>query len=219
MGLYASFDVCADMGFMEYTPEYGIVPDYSYGCEIFCQTFEEVSKSLCPVDTGYLRSTLSASYNDTFCECETNCEYAQYQEYGTWCMPAQPYFEEALEQAIGSAYEAWVEAQEQAMTEEMELIQMEQEAEAEAKSGRDGGRGNTMGMLRFAASVPLPMRMGMVGGLSFSPTLGGLLLGLALGSAFMMATEIVKTAFDNDNSSKSRAGFSHGLFIPDVIIT
>lgn len=36
MGLYAGFDVCADMGFMEYTPEYGIIPDYSYGCEIFC---------------------------------------------------------------------------------------------------------------------------------------------------------------------------------------
>ena len=97
MGLYASFDVCADMGFIESTPEYGIVPDYSEGCEIFCSTFKEVSQSLCPVDTGYLRSTLTASYNDTFCECETICEYAQYQEYGTWCMAPQPYFEEALE--------------------------------------------------------------------------------------------------------------------------
>jgi hypothetical protein len=104
------------------------------------------------------------------------------------------------------------------MIEEMELIAMEQEAKA--KGGRDGGRGNTMGMLRFSASVPLPMRMGMVGGLSFSPTWGGLLLGLALGSIFTLATEIIKTAFDfNDNSSKSGAGSSHGLFIPDVIIT
>ena len=217
MGLYAGFDVCADMGFMEHTPEYGIIPDYSYGCEIFCQTFEEVSKSLCPVDTGYLRSTLSASYNDTFCECETNCEYAQYQEYGTWCMPAQPYFEEALQQAIGSAYGAWVEAQEQAMREEMELIAMEQEAEA--KSGRGGGRGNTMGALLFASQVGLPMQMGLLGGLSLSPTWGGLFLGLILGSLFTMGSEIIKTAFDfNDNSNKGEAGL-HGLFIPDVIIT
>lgn len=217
MGLYASFDVCADMGFMEYTPEYGIIPDYSYGCEIFCQTFEEVSKSLCPVDTGYLRSTLSASYNDTFCECETNCEYAQYQEYGTWCMPAQPYFEEALQQAIGSAYGAWVEAQEEAMMEEMELIEMEQEAEA--KNGRGGGRGNTAGALLFSAQVGLPMQLGLIGGLSFSPSWGGLLLGLALGSVFTLASEVIKTAFDFNDNGKDGTNFSHGLFIPDVIIT
>lgn len=217
MGLYAGFDVCADMGFMEYTPEYGIVPDYSYGCEIFCQTFEEVSKSLCPVDTGYLRSTLSASYNDTFCECETKCEYAQYQEYGTWCMPAQPYFEEALQKAIGSAYGAWAEAQEQAMMEEMELIAMEQEAKA--KGGREGSRGNTMGALMFSSRVGLPMRMGMIGGLSFSPTWGGLFLGLVLGSFLTMGSEILKTAFDFDgNKGRGWAG-SHSFFVPDVIIT
>ena len=213
MGLYASFDVCADMGFMAQTPEYGIIPDYSEGCEIFCQTFEEVSKSLCPVDTGYLQSTLSASYNDTFCECETNCEYAQYQEYGTWCMPAQPYFEEALMQAISSAFGAWIEAQGQAMEEEMELIAMEQEAKAK------GGRGNTAGALMFSSRGSLPMQIGLIGGLSFSPTFGGLVLGLIIGSFLTMVTEILETAFDFDrNKGRDWAG-SHSFFVPDVIIT
>lgn len=218
MGLYAGFDVCADMGFIESTPEYGIMPDYSEGCEIFCQVFEEVSKSLCPVDTGYLRSTLFASYSGTFCECETNCEYAQYQEYGTWCMPAQPYFEEALAQAISEAFGAWVEAQEQAMEEEMELIAMEEEAEAEAKGGR-GDRGNTVGALMFASRVGLPMQIGLIGGLSFSPTWGGLFLGLVLGSFLTMANEILKTAFDFDGNKSRDWDGSHGFFVPDVIIT
>lgn len=217
MGLYAGFDICADMGFMAYTPEYGIIPDYSEGCEIFCQTFEEVSKSLCPVDTGYLRSTLSASYSDTFCECETNCEYAQYQEYGTWCMPAQPYFEEALIQAISSAYGAWVEAQAMAIEEELALIAEEQEEEA--KNGRGGGRGETFGILMFASRVDLPMQIGLIGGLSFSPTWGGLFLGLVLGSFLTMGSEILKTAFDFDgNKGRGLAG-SHSFFVPDVIIT
>ena len=216
MGLYAGFDVCADMGFIEFTPEYGIVPDYSEGCEIFCSTFKEVSQSLCPVDTGYLRSTLTASYNDTFCECETICEYAQYQEYGTWCMAPQPYFEEALEQAINAAYGAWVDAQEQAIAEEMELIAMEEEEE-EKRSGKNDS--DTMGFLRFSAQVGLPMKLGLAGGLSVSPTFGGLLLGLLFGSALTLGSEMVKSVFDGNSRSKNGISLSNGLFIPDVIIT
>jgi hypothetical protein len=39
MGLLCEFDVVADFGFLDETEEYGIVPDYSEGCEIFIEAF------------------------------------------------------------------------------------------------------------------------------------------------------------------------------------
>ena len=75
-----------------------------------------------------------------------------------------------------------------------------------------------MGALRFSAQVGLPMKLGLIGGLSVSPTFGGLLLGLAFGSALTLGSEMVKSVFD-DNSSKNGISLSNGLFIPDVIIT
>ena len=39
MGLYVEFDVVMDFGYTDQTEEYGIVPDYSEGCEVFVETF------------------------------------------------------------------------------------------------------------------------------------------------------------------------------------
>ncbi len=107
--------------------------DYSEGLQVFCDTFMEVSTAYCPVDTGYLRSTLTAD-NDgiSWAECYTDCEYAQYQEYGTWCMPAQPYFERAVEAAFEEATQYWQIAIDEAMEEEQDELQaMADAAEAE----------------------------------------------------------------------------------------
>ena len=136
----STFDVCADFGFIEETEVYGIVPDYSYGCEVFCNTFIEVAQSIVPVDTGYLRSTLTAYYFDTTCTAETECEYAQYVEYGTWKQAAQPYFEPALEEALNAAAPLWREAEQEAQDEEQQLIELEQMEQQEAM-GMGGGAG------------------------------------------------------------------------------
>ena len=124
MGLYASVDVFSDLQFLPMTPVLGLIPDYSIGCAIFCAVFESVSKSLCPVDTGRLQQSLIADTDGmTYCEAITDCEYAQYQEYGTWCMPAQPYFEVAVETAINMAFDSWKQAEISVFEEEQKTLQ------------------------------------------------------------------------------------------------
>ena len=123
MGLYASVDIFSDLQFTPMTPVLGLIPKYNPGCDVFCSVFENVSKQLCPVDTGRLQASLKAETDGmTYCEAITDCEYAQYQEYGTWCMPAQPYFEIAVETAINSAFDSWKEAEIEAFEEEQNIL-------------------------------------------------------------------------------------------------
>ena len=58
-----------------------------------------------PVDTGYLRSSISGDSDVV----QAEAEYAQYVEYGTWKMDSQPYFESAVEQAASEMGEEWSE--------------------------------------------------------------------------------------------------------------
>lgn len=105
MGLYAEFSPY-DFGFpsdLSASTEDGDVyveVDYSEAIDDAINTFMETATSLVPVDTGYLRSTISASSDgDTVC-FSADAEYAQYPEYGTWCQAEQPYFRPALQEAI-----------------------------------------------------------------------------------------------------------------------
>ena len=79
MGLRATFHM-EDLGFDLYTSELSIPIDYGEGCDVFAETFLDVSTKLVPVDTGYLLSTLAAYSTDDGCICETECEYAQLYE-------------------------------------------------------------------------------------------------------------------------------------------
>lgn len=139
MGLRADFTVF-DLGYAETTEEMGVYIDYSYGCQAFAETFLNVAKDLVPVDTGYLRSTITASASDDGCCCETDCEYAEYVEYGTVYMGAQPYFEPAISAALDAAYPYWDEAVDLALEEEeMLLEEMEESEGGGGRSGRGGG--------------------------------------------------------------------------------
>lgn len=156
MGLFVEFDVIDDLGYLDMTEEYAIVPDYSEGCQVFAITFLEVARQLVPVDTGYLRSTLKAEGYDTYCYAETDCEYAQYPEFGTWCQAEQPYFRPALEQAIMAAKPYWDRAQQQALIEEEMLIEAEEDEEEDdfysTKSSSIGGIG-FMGLIWFLLAM------------------------------------------------------------------
>lgn len=206
MGLYCGFDIVDDFGYTEATKEYHIVPDYREGCEVFVETFLEVSRELVPVDTGYLKSTLSAKFRHTFCECYTHCEYAQYQEYGTWCMPAQPYFEIALEEALFAAEPYWDEAEEEAWEEE-EMLLEEEEEEMMMSMSRGGGGGGINTGLNFS---------------SFGSFIGSLLAMFVV--AFIVVT--IQAMFGRDFSSSSRGGRGRGsgggnggVYVPDIEIT
>ena len=131
MGLYCKFDIIDDYGFIESTDILEIRPDYSDGCQAFVDTFLQVANELVPVDTGYLRSTLTAGWDDTWCYAETQCEYAQYPEYGTWCQMAQPYFEPAIQAALMAAIPLWKQAEEEAKSEEREELAAMEEDEYE----------------------------------------------------------------------------------------
>ena len=139
MGLFVEFDVVEDFDYLAETEEYGIVPDYSEGCRVFVETFLEIAEELVPVDTGYLSSTLTAEDDDTYCYAETECDYAQYPEFGTWCQEAQPYFSPALEEAIEAAKPYWDEAEKEAIEEEQQLKQAKLDSMRESASEGSGG--------------------------------------------------------------------------------
>lgn len=107
MGLYAAlykgnlpeelvFPVSLSGGF---STEVVVYVDYTPAFEAAAETFVDVATSLVPVDTGYLQSTIYAEFDSTSAEFFADAEYAQYVEYGTWKMAAQPYFTPALEAA------------------------------------------------------------------------------------------------------------------------
>lgn len=117
MGLYASFSLSGfpDEVSTDFNGEELSVPiDYSPAYETFVETFMSVATTLVPVDTGYLQSTINAWADEDSAEAEATAEYAQYVEYGTWKMAAQPYFEPALQQAQQAAIEVAIELQDEA---------------------------------------------------------------------------------------------------------
>ena len=212
MGLFADFDIVNDFGYIESTPIYGIYPDYSAGCQVFIQSFIRNSTLLVPVDTGYLRSTLTAGGSDTYCYAETDCEYAQYPEYGTWCQAAQPYFEPALERALAEAAPYWDAAQEEAQMEEEEL-RMEEEAE-QAEEAEEAATMNT-------GSKTSQGGCGLGGGSILGAILAFIII--AIIAFFVEGLKSVFSDVSEDSSNGSSSFFTSSqlvhIFVPEVIIT
>ena len=209
MGLFADFDIVNDFGYIESTPIYGIYPDYSAGCQVFIQSFIRNSTLLVPVDTGYLRSTLTAGGSDTYCYAETDCEYAQYPEYGTWCQAAQPYFEPALERALAEAAPYWDAAQEEAQMEEEELRMEEEAEEAEEAATMNTGSKTSQG------------GFGLGGGSILGAILAFIII--AIIAFFVEGLKSVFSDVSEDSSNGSSSFFTSSqlvhIFVPEVIIT
>ena len=74
--------------------------NYTPAMEAARDTFMDVATSLVPVDTGYLQSTIHAEAGATEVAAFADARYAEYVEYGTYKMSAQPYFEPALKEAL-----------------------------------------------------------------------------------------------------------------------
>ena len=84
--------------------------DYSDAFAEFARAFQSIATDLVPVDTGYLQSTISSSSDDWSMTAYADAEYAQYVEFGTWKMAAQPYFAPALAAAWDEAAPAFEQA-------------------------------------------------------------------------------------------------------------
>lgn len=133
MGLRASFSV-ADLGYPLATPNLQMPISYSAAAETFVRVFLDTAQSLVPVRTGNLMNSIMAESNGSDVLCYTDCEYAQYVEYGTWKQSAQPYFEPALEEAMSEAKTEMDSLYHAALQMEQEEIEKQQE-ETEAQMG------------------------------------------------------------------------------------
>lgn len=70
----------------------------------------EIAKSVCPVDTGTLRESISAECDGNRAEISANTDYASYVEFGTSQMAPQPYLVPSLIEHSDSVLEAMARA-------------------------------------------------------------------------------------------------------------
>lgn len=120
MGLRCSLDDPAGLwGLPTTTPQLFVPVNYSPIIEIFATTVVEQARSMCPVDTGYLQSSISASGGTI----TVGADYAQYVEYGTWKSPAQPFLTPAVQAGAMAAYLQAEQIYQQALQIEAMIIQ------------------------------------------------------------------------------------------------
>ena len=96
--------------------------DYSQAFADFANTFYDIATDLVPVSTGFLQSTIRSESDDFSITAGADANYAQYVEYGTQKMEAQPYFCPALEQAWTSTQSEFQEAINEAQQELIEQM-------------------------------------------------------------------------------------------------
>ncbi len=87
------------------------VDDLAEGALIIAQQAE----NNCPVDTGFLRSTVFVREAGNDVEIGFEAHYASYVEFGTYKMAAQPYLRPAFDQAELQALSAIVDSVEKNM--------------------------------------------------------------------------------------------------------
>lgn len=154
MGLYAEVSI-ADVGPDELTnDEFGVsvLVDYSMAIQGFIDTFMSVATSLCPVRTGYLCGSISAGGGGDYAYAEASAEYAQYVEYGTSRMGAQPFFEPALEEAMAVLGEMAQTALDEAASQLQDIVQsLVDEMMSAVSEMMGGGFGGFMGGLIASA--------------------------------------------------------------------
>lgn len=90
----------AEMGLPPTTSMCHIPIPYGGLWEQMGQSFEEQAKASCPVDTGYLKNHIGHHADSGGVDFWSDAPYSSYQEYGTWKMRANPYFEAAVANAM-----------------------------------------------------------------------------------------------------------------------
>lgn len=143
MGLYCKINLESDWGLPNRTPELGLPIDYTEAINVFSDTFMRLSQEMVPVDTGFLKSSLKSFGDGMTIEAEATADYAQYVEYGTWCCPAQPYFNPAVESASDAAFGVAKQIYDRAMEQEAEIVRQQLIAEAQS---RVSNQANALGL-------------------------------------------------------------------------
>ena len=228
MGLRCHIDPVVDLNYPSATPQLGLYIDYGDGCDAFLDTFFDIAYDLCPVDTGELISSIDGSTDGETVEVYADADYAQYVEYGTSKMEAQPYFRPALASAFEIAKRDWQEAVDEAMEEEAQIL-AELSGGGDEEEDEEGGGGLTglaLGVMHATNQGFWSEMTGIMAGLGFVwagggfiGLIGGFILGLAtafVGGFFMFLNEEAQER-DRENEANAKRGKSHsaGLYSGD----
>ena len=87
--------------------------------------FQDEARALCPIRTGNLVSSISGEASGDGFTAEAMAGYAEYVEYGTWKMSAQPYFVEPFQTAGESCAEAIQKHLQEVLTEAQTIAMLE----------------------------------------------------------------------------------------------
>ena len=223
MGLRCTVDPVNDLGYPSGTPSLGLYIDYGEGCDAFLDTFFDIAYDLCPVDTGELISSIDGFTDGEGVEVYADADYAQYVEYGTSKMEAQPYFRPALAAALEVAKRDWQEAVDEAMEEEEQILaELSGEKGEEDEEGEEGGgglAGLALGVVHGASNQGFWTQMtGIMAGFGyvwagggFMGIIGSIVLGFAtalVGGFFMFLNE-EQAERDKENEANTKRGKSH----------
>lgn len=221
MGLRCTVDPVVNLNYPSATPSLGLYIDYGDGCDAFLDTFFDIAYDLCPVDTGELISSIDGFTDGESVEVYADADYAQYVEYGTSKMEAQPYFRPALAAALEVAKRDWQEAVDEAMEEEEQILaELTGGGDEEGEEGGGGLTGLVMGALLGGATnqgfwsqmTGIMAGFGFVwAGGGFMGIIGGFVLGLAtafVGGFFMFLNEEAQER-DRENEANAKRGESH----------
>lgn len=121
MGLHCDFNLHSS-GFWPSTKNGHFPVDYSSGNAIFESTFNSIIDARCPVKTGNLKNSCHSISSGMNTQAGTNCDYAEYVEYGSWKTPPRYFFTMATIVAYLSAFPAWVESYEDALEQEFDFV-------------------------------------------------------------------------------------------------
>lgn len=218
MGLRCTVDPVNDLGYPPATPSLGLYIDYGDGCDVFLDTFFDIAYDLCPVDTGELINSIDGFTDGEGVEVYADADYAQYVEYGTSKMEAQPYFRPALAAALERANRDWQEAVDEAMEEESQIL-----AELGGEEDEEGGGGGLAGLVYGALRKPSNQGFwtnmtGIMAGYGFlwagggfMGIIGGFILGLvtAFIGGFFMFLNAEQAERDRENEANTKRGKSH----------
>ena len=221
MGLRCTVDPVVNLGYPPETPSLGLYIDYGDGCDAFLDTFFNIAYDLCPIDTGELISSIDGFTNREDIEVYADADYAQYVEYGTSKMEAQPYFRPALAAAFEIAKLHWQEAVDEAMEEEAQILAVLSGGgdEEEDEEGGGGLERLAVGVIHGATNQGFWTQMtGIMGGFGyvwagggFMGIIGGIVLGLATAfvGGFFMFLNAEAQERDRENEANAKRGKSH----------
>lgn len=128
--------------------------DYSDAVREAVDEFMDAATSDVPVDTGTLQASISCETEYMGFTAYADTNYAEYVEYGTYKMEAQPYFEDNLESVAEELHANCVQIWQDAEKEDQQQYQAEIQARME-EAQRAGAGGSLIEMVLSSMLIGL----------------------------------------------------------------